>query len=159
MVPVISKAFAPLQKGAVLWPTRLRQAAAVCNALTYLDRGTIVGDAAEKRMFNAVEAQFVVSCSVLQCTAHLGCTLVFPQPAKWQTRLMYLCSSCKTACAALGVVCMYKLEAVTQMRPCRMVGQTVALWGRLLHCGQTVAWWGRLLYLVRPSPVQPKGAC
>ncbi len=60
MVPVIPKAFAPLQKGAVIWPNRLRQAAAVCNALTYLDRGITVGDAAEKTLFKAVGAQFLV---------------------------------------------------------------------------------------------------
>ncbi len=61
MVPVTAGAFAPLQQGAVQWPDRLRQAAAVCNALTYLDRGTIVGDAAEKAIFKAVEAHFLVT--------------------------------------------------------------------------------------------------
>ena len=110
MVPVISTAFAPLQKGAVLWPTRLRQAAAVCNALTYLDRGTIVGDAAEKSMFNAVEAQFVVSCSVPKCTARLRCT-VFSQSANWQMRPLYMCAPNDTACAVLGMACMFNLEA------------------------------------------------
>ena len=60
MVPVIHKAFAPLQKGALIWPNRLRQAAAVCNSLTYLDRGITVGDAAQKTLLKVVEGQFLV---------------------------------------------------------------------------------------------------
>ena len=60
MVPVIYQAFAPLQKGAVIWPNRLRQAAAVCNSLTYLDRGITVGDAAQKTLLKVVEAHFLV---------------------------------------------------------------------------------------------------
>ncbi|KAL0045606.1 hypothetical protein WJX82_011184 [Trebouxia sp. C0006] len=59
MVPVIYQAFAPLQKGAVIWPNRLRQAAAVCNSLTYLDRGITVGDAAQKTLLKVVEAHFL----------------------------------------------------------------------------------------------------
>ena len=71
LVPVIHKAFAPLQKGALIWPNRLRQAAAVCNSLTYLDRGITVGDAAQKTLLKVVEAHFlVIPPPVCPCLAH-----------------------------------------------------------------------------------------
>ena len=60
MVPVVEAEFAPLQHSAVWWPPWLRQAAAVCNALTLVHRNKVVGDAAELAMFKAVEAHFVV---------------------------------------------------------------------------------------------------
>ncbi len=55
--------FAPLQRSAVFWPARLTQAAAICNALTFVHKNKVVGDAAEQEMYNAVEARFVVRCS------------------------------------------------------------------------------------------------
>lgn len=60
VVPVVEGEFAPLQHSAVWWPTRLRQAAAVCNALTLVHRNKVLGDAAELAMYKAVEAHFVV---------------------------------------------------------------------------------------------------
>jgi hypothetical protein len=72
-MPVVEGNFASLQKDAVWWPVRLRQAAAVCNSLTFVRKNKVVGDAAEKKMCQAVEAHFVVGpllvCS--QSDAHL----------------------------------------------------------------------------------------
>ncbi|KAL0030950.1 hypothetical protein WJX79_003464 [Trebouxia sp. C0005] len=51
--------FSSLQKEAVWWPVRLRQAAAVCNSLTFVRKNKVVGDAAEMKMCQAVEAHFV----------------------------------------------------------------------------------------------------
>ena len=52
--------FTPLQKNAVWWSMRLRQAAAVCNSLTFVRKNRVVGDDAELKMCKAVEAHFVV---------------------------------------------------------------------------------------------------
>lgn len=60
VVPVVEGGFAPLQHSALWWPVRLRQAAAVCNALALVHKNKVVGDAAEVEMYQAVEAQFVV---------------------------------------------------------------------------------------------------
>ena len=65
MVPIVKGQVTSLQKSAVWWPVRLRQAAAVCNSLTFVRKGTVVGDAAELKMFKAVEAHFVVGCLLL----------------------------------------------------------------------------------------------
>ena len=61
MLPVVSGQFASLQTGAINWSNKLRQAVAVCNALTPLGRGKVVGDPAEQALFKKVEAQFLVS--------------------------------------------------------------------------------------------------
>ena len=60
MIPVIEGQFTPLQKDAVWWPTRLRQAAAICNSLTFVRKNKVVGDAAELKLCKAVEANFLV---------------------------------------------------------------------------------------------------
>ena len=61
VIPVIDGQFTPLQKDAVWWPPRLRQAAAVCNSLTFVRKNKVVGDVAELKLCRAVEANFVVS--------------------------------------------------------------------------------------------------
>lgn len=62
MVPMEGGQFGGLQRMAMRWPNRLKQAAAVCNSLTLINRKQVVGDAADKQAFKAVEAQFVVRC-------------------------------------------------------------------------------------------------
>ncbi|KAL0046765.1 hypothetical protein WJX82_009387 [Trebouxia sp. C0006] len=59
VIPVVEGNFTSLQKEAVWWPARLRQAAAVCNSLTFVRKNKVVGDAAEMKMCQAVEAHFV----------------------------------------------------------------------------------------------------
>ncbi|KAA6417980.1 MAG: hypothetical protein FRX49_12062 [Trebouxia sp. A1-2] len=59
VIPSIEGNFSSLQKEAVWWPVRLRQAAAVCNSLTFVRKNKVVGDAAEMKMCQAVEAHFV----------------------------------------------------------------------------------------------------
>ena len=52
--------FTQVQKNAFRWPDRLKQAVAICNALTLINKNHVVGDIAEKEAFQAVEAQFLV---------------------------------------------------------------------------------------------------
>ena len=61
VIPVIEGQFTSLQKDAVWWPPRLRQAAAICNSLTFVRKNKVVGDMAELKLCQAVEAHFVVS--------------------------------------------------------------------------------------------------
>lgn len=65
MLPVDSGEFTSLQRSAFWWPDRLKQAAAVCNALTLINRKQVVGDIPEREAFKAVEAQFLVSTVML----------------------------------------------------------------------------------------------
>ncbi|DBA95269.1 TPA: hypothetical protein ACH3X3_013163 [Trebouxia sp. C0006] len=44
---------------AMRWPNRLKQAAAVCNSLTLINKSQVVGDVADKQAFKAVEARYV----------------------------------------------------------------------------------------------------
>ena len=61
MVPVVNNRFQGLQQTALRWPNGLRQAAAVCNSLTLINKSHVVGDFGERRAFQAVEARFTVS--------------------------------------------------------------------------------------------------
>lgn len=61
MLSVEEGQFSGLQCMAMRWPNRLKQAAAVCNSLTLINKSQVVGDAADKQAFKAVEACFVVS--------------------------------------------------------------------------------------------------
>lgn len=53
--------FRPLQQSAAYWSVRLRQAAAVCHGLTWVSRKSLAGDNLERRLFDMVEARFLVS--------------------------------------------------------------------------------------------------
>jgi len=64
MLPVEEGEFTTLQRSAFRWPDRLKQAAAVCNALSLVSRKQAVGDGCEREVFKAVEAQFLVSRAV-----------------------------------------------------------------------------------------------
>ncbi|KAL0049927.1 hypothetical protein WJX82_000871 [Trebouxia sp. C0006] len=59
MLPVTNGVFEPLQSNAVRWSNNLAQAAAVCHGLTMINKSTIVGDDAERRLFQTVEARFL----------------------------------------------------------------------------------------------------
>ena len=52
--------FEPLQQTAVAWNNSLKQAAAVCNSLTVINKHTVVGADMERSLFKAVEARFLV---------------------------------------------------------------------------------------------------
>ena len=68
VVPVQSGEFLAMQKSALRWPNRLKQAVAVCNSLNMVGRHTVAGVDMERRMFKAVEARFLVSpCSDTSC--------------------------------------------------------------------------------------------
>ncbi len=60
MLPVSNGVFEPLQSSAIRWSNKLRQAAAVCNGLTMINKSTIAGDEVERSLFKAVEARFLV---------------------------------------------------------------------------------------------------
>jgi hypothetical protein len=74
MLPVTNGAFEPLQSSAVRWGNKLTQAAAVCNGLTMINKSTIVGDGAERRLFQTVEARFLVRfCSLKRSLRNSSC--------------------------------------------------------------------------------------
>ncbi len=59
MLPVHKGQFESLQQNALRWNNRLRQALAVCNGLSWINK-TLVGVDMERSMFKAVEARFLV---------------------------------------------------------------------------------------------------
>lgn len=61
MLPVNNGSFQPLQHCAAYWNDRLKQAAAVCNGLTWVSKRSVVGDDLETKLFVMVEARFVVT--------------------------------------------------------------------------------------------------
>lgn len=60
VLPVQSGDFQAMQKSALRWPNRLKQAAAVCNSLNMVGKHTVAGVDMERTMFKAVEAHFLV---------------------------------------------------------------------------------------------------
>ena len=73
VLPVHKCRFEPLQKSAFRWSNRLKQAVAVCNSLTYVNKGTVAGADMERSMFKAVEARFLVPAAApnFKLTCHL----------------------------------------------------------------------------------------
>lgn len=68
VVPVNQSQFGTLQQTAVHWSSTLKQAAAVCNSLTMVNKHTVAGVDVERSLFKAVEARFKVRCySCLHC--------------------------------------------------------------------------------------------
>ena len=61
VLPVQSAKFQAMQKSALRWPNRLKQAVAVCNSLNMVNKHTVAGVDMERSMFKAVEARFLVS--------------------------------------------------------------------------------------------------
>ncbi|DBA94074.1 TPA: hypothetical protein ACH3X1_001722 [Trebouxia sp. C0004] len=59
VLPVHKREFQAIQQSALRWSNRLKQAVAVCNSLTMVNRNTVVGEDMERRMFKAVEARFL----------------------------------------------------------------------------------------------------
>lgn len=59
VLPVHGGEFQLIQKAALRWPNRLKQAVAVCNSLSMVDKHTVVGVDMERTMFKAVEARFL----------------------------------------------------------------------------------------------------
>lgn len=75
MLPVENAKFTSLQKSAFRWPDRLKQAAALCNTLTLINRNHVVGDVPEREAFKAVEAQFLVSLEAIYLSLSLSSRL------------------------------------------------------------------------------------
>ena len=71
MLPVVGGQLLSLQSDAVRWPNGLKQAAAVCNSLTLISRSQVAGELQEKRIFNAVEARFLVGLFLLLVSCDL----------------------------------------------------------------------------------------
>lgn len=67
VLPVAGGQFLSLQRDALRWPNGLKQAAAVCNSLTLIDKKQVVGELEERQAFNAVEACFLASCHTQTC--------------------------------------------------------------------------------------------
>ena len=62
VLPVHKGEFQPIQQSALRWSNRLKQAVAICNSLTMVNKNTVGGVDMERSMFKAVEARFLV-CS------------------------------------------------------------------------------------------------
>ena len=60
MLPVSEGSFQALQQDAVHWPNSLKQSAAVCNSLNFVNKTQLVGDAADFKAFRLCEARFSV---------------------------------------------------------------------------------------------------
>ena len=62
MLPVADGKFQSqeVQQSAVRWPASLKQCAALCNSLSLVSKGVLVGDAADLAAFKACEATFLV---------------------------------------------------------------------------------------------------
>lgn len=61
MLPVSKAKFGTLQKFGMGWSRNLKFAGATCNGLVMKGKTSVIGDALEKQLFRAVEAQYVVS--------------------------------------------------------------------------------------------------
>ena len=61
MIPVSQGSFQALQQDAVQWPNSLKQSAAVCNSLNFVNKSQLVGDVADFAAFRLCEARFSVS--------------------------------------------------------------------------------------------------
>ncbi|DBA94075.1 TPA: hypothetical protein ACH3X1_001723 [Trebouxia sp. C0004] len=59
VLPVHKGEFQAIQQSALRWSNRLKQAVAVCNSLTMVNKNTVVGVDMERAMFKAVEARFL----------------------------------------------------------------------------------------------------
>jgi len=75
MLPVSKAKFGTLQKFGMGWSRNLKYAGATCNGLVMKGKNCVIGDALEKQLFHAVEAQYVVSRSWLDlpvaCSPHV----------------------------------------------------------------------------------------
>ena len=60
VLPVHKGEFQAIQQSGLRWSNRLKQAVAVCNSLTMVNKNTVVGADMERSMFKAVEARFLV---------------------------------------------------------------------------------------------------
>ena len=69
MLPVAHGEFQEVQQGAVHWPASLKQCAALCNSLSLVKKGVLVGDAADLAAFSACEATFLVRLAI-HCKAY-----------------------------------------------------------------------------------------
>ena len=61
MVQIVDGESKGLQQSSVRWGNKLKQAVAVCNGLTMINKLQIAGDSMEQMLFKMVEARFVVS--------------------------------------------------------------------------------------------------
>lgn len=63
------------------WSRNLKFVGAACNGLVMKGKNSVIGDALEKQLFHAVEAQYVVRSGLSSCIsgslAFLACFLVF----------------------------------------------------------------------------------
>lgn len=73
VLPVQSGEFQAMQKHALRWPNRLKQAVAVCNSLNLVGKHTVAGADMERTLFKAVEARFLVrKCSIFFVCANIS---------------------------------------------------------------------------------------
>lgn len=122
ILPVEEGQFGQLQRSAVHWNNRLRQAVASCHSLTLVNKATVVGDEVEHSLFRAVEACFVVRlgcpcpCPVLCCLAMCCADLCHAAPRSVVWCNMFCCIVLGCATVQLAVLCCVVLCCTM---PCR----------------------------------------
>ena len=86
MLPVSKAKFGTLQKFGMGWSRNLKYAGATCNGLVMKGKNSVIGDALEKQLFRAVEAQYVVSrrCLDLPKTSPQCRKRVFTVPTRFR---------------------------------------------------------------------------
>ena len=88
VLPVGKGQIGTLQKFGMGWSRNLKFVGAACNGLVMKGKNFVIGDALEKQLFQAVEAQYVV---------HAGFSLLLLTAAMFKamcTDMWLLCDSC-----------------------------------------------------------------
>ena len=101
VLPVSNSCFEPLQQTAVSWSNTMKQAAAVCNSLSMVNKLRVVGADVERSLFKAVEGRFRVrlACFISQCSTAVALTICF-----WKRRVHAHASNCEDcSCITYGI--------------------------------------------------------
>lgn len=101
--------FQEVQQSAVQWPASLKQCAALCNSLSLVSKGVMVGDAADLAAFKACEATFLVRLATHCMQGHLSreaCCKLHARQCMHRAVKAYTCAQARSACTA-NVHCMH----------------------------------------------------
>ena len=67
MLPISRGKIGTLHKFGMGWSRNLKFVGAACNGLVMKGKNSVIGDALEKQLFHAVEAQYVVRAGLPSC--------------------------------------------------------------------------------------------
>ena len=119
VLPVHKGEFQAIQQSALRWSNRLKQAVAVCNSLTMVNKNTVVGMDMERRMFKAVEARFLVCPpGLLANTARRGGHLAMNFVVKRSVKVLGLFADGETSRCGKAARQMYAMHGAALCKPC-----------------------------------------